>query len=273
MSAQYGAYAPPGSSSPYGPPGPPGGPAFGDAPPPYGAPASAQAAAPNSNVSLDSLLQGYDVILGFDQSGSMSGPVSKKQFNVTRWQSLREAAVTISAAVDHIDPDGATVIFFNSGVSMFDGQKSEDIEAMFRDRKPGGLTDLAGAIRESFSYIKRKVKKDKNYKALIVFVTDGVPYMGDDAVDQGRIVAQLIADFTFYMTQEGLTDDQIGMTIIQIGTDAGATKYLKFLDDSLTIPVAQGGFGAHFDIVDTINFEDVEAAGGIVQAFVRAFND
>lgn len=248
---------------------------FRDAPPSYeeskGAPVGIVNS--NSNLTLDALLQGYDVVMCFDQSGSMSGPVSKKQFNVTRWQATREAAASISGAVDHIDEDGAAVVFFNSGVSMFDGQSSEDVAALFKDRKPGGLTDLAGALRETFNYIKRKVKKNKEHKALVIIVTDGIPYMGDDAEDQGRLVAQLITDFTHWMTQEGLTDDQVGISIIQIGNDPGATKYLKFLDDNLTVPIAQGGFGATFDIVDTINFEDVEAAGGIVQAFVRAFND
>lgn len=244
---------------------------FRDAPPSYeeskGAPAGPAGPAAivnsNSNLTLDALLQGYDVVMCFDQSGSM----------VTRWQATREAAASISGAVDHIDEDGAAVVFFNSGVSMFDGQSSEDVAALFKDRKPGGLTDLAGALRETFNYIKRKVKKNKEHKALVIIVTDGIPYMGDDAEDQGRLVAQLITDFTHWMTQEGLTDDQVGISIIQIGNDPGATKYLKFLDDNLTVPIAQGGFGATFDIVDTINFEDVEAAGGIVQAFVRAFND
>ena len=246
-------------------------PAFSDsAPPAYGSHGSSNA---NSNINLDTLLTGYNVFLLFDQSGSMSGPVSKRQFNVTRWQALREAASTISSAVDNIDEDGATVVFFNSGVSMFDNRKSDDIEALFKDRKPGGLTDLGGALRETFLYLKRAFSKDPNYKALVVVLTDGIPYIGDDNVDQGRVVAQMIADFTKYMSASNITDDQVGISIIQVGNDASATKYLKFLDDSLVLATNKGGFDASFDIVDTINFDDVESSGGIVQAFVKAFND
>lgn len=104
----------------------------------------------------------------------------------------------------------------------------------------------------------------------MVFITDGIPYVGNDSVDERHVVARLIADFTRYMEMEGITDEQVGITFIQIGSDPVATEFLKFLDDELVKPE---GFGAPFDIVDTINFAHTEARGGIVQAFIDAFND
>lgn len=227
---------------------------------------------PNSKLSFEQLLSGYNMFLLFDQSGSMSGPVSRKHFNMTRWQALREAATTIAATVDHIDADGSTVLFFNSGVSMFDNRKAADIDALFASRQPNGMTNLAAAMREVFAYLRREFDKNKNYKALVVIVTDGMP-CGDDGADQQTLVGQLIADFTKYMSAKGLTDEQVGITFIQVGDDPNATRYLQYLDDKLNDPVSAGGLGAEFDIVDTINFADVDAAGGIVQAFVKAFND
>lgn len=228
---------------------------------------------PNSNVSIEDLLSGYDVILGLDQSGSMAGPVSKKRFGTTRWQDLREAVTSMASAIDNIDKDGSTVIFFNSEVSMFDHQTSEDIQELFKERKPSGLTNLTSALTEALKYFKRKYSKDKKYKSLMIFITDGVPFTGNNNVNEMDIVASLITDFTLYLEREGITDDQVGITFIQVGDDAGATQFLKFLDDTLTVPSGMGGKGAPFDIVDTINFEDVERAGGIVQAFLNAFND
>lgn len=231
-------------------------------------------AAPNSNVTLDTLLQGYDMYMLFDKSGSMSGPVSKARFNVTRWQDLREAAVSMSTAVDAIDPDGATVIFFSDGIYVYNNQKSAQVEALFKGLKPGGLTNLYEALEYTFRDILRHVAENPDYKALIPIVTDGIPDLGHDDVETDKTnVAKLIVWFTHEMVKLGMTDDQVGISMIQVGNDPKASAYLKLLDDDLTKPVEEGGYGAAFDIVDTIPFADVEAAGGIVQAFVRAFND
>ena len=45
-------------------------------------------------------------------------------------------------------------------------------------------------------------------------------------------------------------DDDLSITFIQIGSDPGATKFLKKLDESLQ--------GIKFDIVDTITQSDME---------------
>lgn len=233
-------------------------------PPPY-----QNEVAANSNVTLDDLLAGYQCYLLFDRSGSMSGPVSKKKFGITRWREQKEAAGAISSAIDHIDPDGATVVFFNDGISTYDGLKSEEVMELFTDLKPEGLTNLYEALAWTFNNIKRHVKKDGSYKSLIICTTDGEPYMGNGADDNEKNrVATLISNFTREMKGLGMTDDQVGVSLIQIGDDKKATTYLEFLDNNLTTK-----YGAVFDIVDTIKFSDVEAAGGVVQAFVRAFSD
>lgn len=109
------------------------------APPPY------SNGNPNSNVTLENLLRGYDVILGLDQSGSMAGMVSKTRLG-SRWQELHEAVATMATAIDAIDQDGATVIFFNSEISMFDHQSTTDIHELFKNRSPSGLTNLTAAL-------------------------------------------------------------------------------------------------------------------------------
>lgn len=47
-------------------------------------------------------------------------------------------------------------------------------------------------------------------------------------------------------------DEELAISVIQVGTDAQATKFLKALDDQLQ------GVGAKFDICDTVTLDDLE---------------
>jgi hypothetical protein len=47
-------------------------------------------------------------------------------------------------------------------------------------------------------------------------------------------------------------DEELAISIIQVGNDATATRFLKVLDDELA------SAGAKFDLVDTITIEDME---------------
>jgi hypothetical protein len=47
-------------------------------------------------------------------------------------------------------------------------------------------------------------------------------------------------------------DEELAISMIQVGADAQATKFLKALDDQLQ------GVGAKFDICDTITLDDLE---------------
>ena len=46
-------------------------------------------------------------------------------------------------------------------------------------------------------------------------------------------------------------DEELAISIIQVGSDAGATQFLKALDDPLE------GVGAKFDICDTMTLDDM----------------
>ena len=249
-------------------------------PPPYTAPVTHD----NGNVSLDQLLDGsVHTFLLFDRSGSMVAPVSTKKFHISRWKALQEAAQAICGAVDKISPDGSTIVFFNDGLSTFENMKEDQIADLFADYQPESLTNLHDALAWTFKYIQRARRADPDFKSLIVVVTDGSPNMGEKEIKDdkdGKIiwsneetkVAQLIANFTHYMEEEKMIDEQVGICLLQIGDNKRASQYLKYLDDRLKIPTYEGGFGAVFDIVSTVNFEGVEKAGGIVQALVNAFN-
>lgn len=232
-----------------------------------GAPPGFYQAPANSQVTLDQLLDGYRVYTLYDRSGSMKGPVSRERMHVSRWQALREAASAIGGAVDMIDPEGSTVVFFSDGISMYARQKTDQIDELFKDLQPVGLTNLNAALDWTFTDIMRAQKFDQDFKALIIVVTDGLPNVTDAHVDKVTVANTIVA-FTHQMTERKMTDDQVGISILQIGNDKKAQEYLQWLDDALV-----GELGASFDIVDAKSFDEVEKAGGLVQALCQAFND
>ncbi|MDB9459233.1 hypothetical protein PN473_12600, partial [Dolichospermum circinale CS-545/17] len=71
--------------------------------------------------------------------------------------------------------------------------------------------------------------------------TDGEP-------DDRKAVFEVIIQATRQMEK----DEELGISMIQVGSDAQATKFLKALDDQLQ------GVGAKFDICDTITLDDLE---------------
>ena len=75
----------------------------------------------------------------------------------------------------------------------------------------------------------------------ILVITDGEP-------DDRRAVFEVIITATRQMEQ----DEELAISMIQVGSDAQATKFLKALDDQLQ------GVGAKFDICDTITLDDLE---------------
>jgi hypothetical protein len=61
-------------------------------------------------------------------------------------------------------------------------------------------------------------------------------------------------------------DEELAISLIQVGNDATATRFLKALDDELQ------GAGAKFDIVDTITLDDMENLT-LAEVLLNAVND
>jgi hypothetical protein len=56
------------------------------------------------------------------------------------------------------------------------------------------------------------------------------------------------------------------VSLVQVGTDPQATRFLKVLDDDLV------GAGARFDIVDTVTLDEMEDIG-LTEVLLRAIYD
>ena len=90
-------------------------------------------------------------------------------------------------------------------------------------------------------------------KDLILILTDGEPDGGTKPAIAKTIIEQA-------NSQDA--DDDCTICFIQLGNDAGATAFLKSLDDDLK--------GAKFDIVDAITAEDVYKAPSLAHVLKAA---
>ena len=105
-----------------------------------------------------------------------------------------------------------------------------------------GRTDLASVLLDAVNdYFRRKTAGiTKLNGETIVVITDGEP-------DDRKSVMKIIIE----TSQKLDKDEELGISLIQVGKDVKATKYLKALDDQLQ------SAGAKFDIVDTITIDDM----------------
>lgn len=167
-----------------------------------------------------------DYVLIIDRSGSMS--------TGTRWREACSAVKTLAPYVCKFDPDGISIIFFDNAIEKFDNiTSSVQVEKLFESYKPRGSTNLALALHEAF---------DDHFSGsrgatTILVVTDGAP---DSKTEVERILRRA-ANSVEHL-------DELSVSFIQIGDDAGASKFLEHLDDTLE--------NVKFDIVDTISSDE-----------------
>ena len=109
-------------------------------------------------------LQGFDVVMVLDDSGSMSCRVDSGK---TRWDELKEVVkIAVDVAVA-LDPDGIDLIFLNrSGADRI--QNSDQAKSLFNSG-PSGTTPLTKACKDAFS------RKTPGKPMICLIATDGSP--------------------------------------------------------------------------------------------------
>lgn len=178
-----------------------------------------------------------DYTLIIDKSGSMGmGGGFLGLFGKSRWNEARDAIGYLAPHITKFDPDGITLYLFDSNYDKYEHITSaEKVNEVFSRVSPGGSTNLASVLQAAFTE-HYKTKKDET----ILVVTDGRP-------DSEKAVKDAIIQATHRL----LRQDELSISFIQIGNDAGATQYLAMLDDDLESQ------GAKFDIVDTLTTEEM----------------
>lgn len=202
-----------------------------------------------------SILQNRDYTLIIDKSGSMSIP--DQRGGRTRWEEAQESTLAVARKCEQFDPDGITVYVFSSRFKRYDNVTSSTVAQIFLENEPMGRTDLAGVLEDALNnFFERKASgQAKAEGETILVVTDGEP-------DDRKAVMKVIVEASRKMDR----DEELGISLIQVGNDAQATRFLKALDDELE------GVGAKFDIVDTVTLDQMEDMT-LAEVLVAAIDD
>jgi hypothetical protein len=187
------------------------------------------------------MMSDRDYTLIIDKSGSMSTP--DQVGGRTRWEIAQESTIALARKCEQFDPDGITVYVFSGKFKRYDDVTTAKVAQIFQENDPAGTTNLAGVLQDALNnYFQRKAAGNtKPNGETILVITDGEP-------DDRKAVFEVIIQATRQMEK----DEELGISMIQVGSDAQATKFLKALDDQLQ------SVGAKFDICDTITLDDLE---------------
>ena len=188
-----------------------------------------------------SIISNRDYTLIIDKSSSMS--VNDQPQGKTRWEAAQESALALAKECEQNDPDGITVYLFSGPFRRYDNVTSDKVSKIYQENEPMGGTDLASVLFDATdNYFKRKAEGTaKTNGETFLVITDGEP-------DDCKAVMRVIID----ASQKIDRDEEMGISLIQVGKDRKATAFLKALDDRLEAA------GAKFDIVDTVTIDDMQ---------------
>ena len=188
-----------------------------------------------------SIISNRDYTLIIDKSASMS--TNDLPEGKTRWEAAQESALALAKECEQNDPDGITVYLFSGPFRRYDNVTSDKVSKIYEENEPMGGTDLASVLLDATeNYFERKAKGEaKDNGETFVVITDGEP---DDCKAVMRVIIEA--------SQKIDRDEEMGISLIQVGKDRKATAFLKALDDRLE------SAGAKFDIVDTVTVDDMQ---------------
>lgn len=202
-----------------------------------------------------SIVEDRDYTLIIDKSGSMS--INDRPGGKTRWESAQESTLALARTCEEIDPDGITVYLFSGRFRRYDNVTSDKVSKIYEENDPMGRTDLASVLLDAVdNYFERKAAgAAKTNGETILVITDGEP-------DDYKSVMRVIIEATSKVDR----DDELGISLIQVGNDRKATQFLTALDDQLE------SAGAKFDIVDTVTMDDMQGMT-LAEVLLKAITD
>ncbi|WP_407809809.1 vWA domain-containing protein [Spirulina subsalsa] len=201
------------------------------------------------------MVEQRDYTLIIDKSGSMS--TQDQPGGKSRWQAVQESTLALAKRCEELDPDGITVYLFSGRFKRYDNVTSDKVSQVFEEHEPMGKTDLASVLFDALdNYFQRKEAGEaKPNGETIVVITDGEP-------DERKPVMRLIVEASRKIDR----DEELGISLIQVGRDKLATQFLVALDKQLE------DIGAKFDIVNTITIYDMESMS-LTDVLLKAVTD
>jgi hypothetical protein len=187
------------------------------------------------------MMSDRDYTLIIDKSGSMSTP--DQAGGRSRWKIAEESTIALARKCEEFDPDGITVYVFSGRFKRYENVTAAKVAQIFQENDPSGTTNLGSVLQDALNnYFQRKAAGTTKLNGeTILVITDGEP-------DDRKAVFEII----IRATQQMEKDEELGISMIQVGSDPQATKFLKALDDQLQ------SVGAKFDICDTVTLDDLE---------------
>jgi uncharacterized protein with von Willebrand factor type A (vWA) domain len=184
------------------------------------------------------MLKNRDYTIIIDKSGSMA---TKDQPGArSRWAAARESTEAFARKCEELDPDGLTLYVFASKFRRYEHVTADRVASVFTENEPCGGTDLAGVLDHAFDAHFANQSRPET----IIVITDGAPD------DEKAVMRSVIRAAKRVQRQ-----DQLAVSFIQVGTDPGARRFLKILDDEMVRA------GATYDIVSTATLEEAEGMG------------
>ncbi|MUG92865.1 VWA domain-containing protein [Scytonema sp. UIC 10036] len=182
-----------------------------------------------------------DYTLIIDKSGSMSTP--DQSGGRSRWDIVQESTLALARKCEQLDPDGITVYVFSGRFQRYDKVTSSKVTQIFQENEPTGRTNLASVLEDAINnYFQRKATGHSQLEGeTILVMTDGEP-------DDCKAVMETLVKASRQIER----DEELAISMIQVGSDPQATKFLKILDNQLQEE------GAKFDICDTVTLDDLE---------------
>ena len=130
------------------------------------------------------VLEGFDIVLVCDDSGSMRAPVELPSAQaafaptVTRWDELKRSVATVASIAACLDDDGIDIHFLNRP-SLYAVRETSAIDAAFAP-PPSGFTPISATLQRIMA---ERGSKGSEKQLLLVVFTDGEPTDTNGAVD------------------------------------------------------------------------------------------
>ncbi|MBD2652118.1 MULTISPECIES: vWA domain-containing protein [Synechocystis] len=206
-------------------------------------------------MSAEAVIENRDYTLMIDKSSSMA--TADDPNGPTRWEIAQASTIALAQKCEEIDPDGITVYLFSGRFRRYDNVTAQKVAYIYANNEPMGRTDLASALKDGLDnfFQRRQAGQTKPNGETFLIITDGEP-------TDRKAVIRLILE----ASQKIDRDEELGISLIQVGNDKKATAFFQALDDQLQAA------GAKFDIVDTVTMEDMQGMS-LSDVLLKAITD
>lgn len=198
----------------------------------------------------------YLIILARSLSQSFAPPPGYQE----RWSAAEQSLGELVSLCESYDPDGVTLYIASDPrceVKKFENltrQRLQDILSETETPPIFSLTPALSIVFESYLLSKKEGKTKANGTTVLILI-DSEPQ------DRKEVIKVLIQ-----ITQTITSDQEIGISFVQIGENMILQGFLKSLDDNLR------SVGAKFDIVDTQMLQNIQS-DSLIQVLVGAVQD